>query len=71
MVEAIILSMTPAERANPKLLNASRSKRIAQGSGVQVSDINQLIKQFRDMRKLMKQLRRGRLNLPGLPGFPG
>jgi signal recognition particle subunit SRP54 len=71
-VEAIILSMTPKERANPKVLNADRKKRIARGSGVQVSDINQLIKQFRDMKKLMKQLRRGRFNLPGgMPGFPG
>jgi signal recognition particle subunit SRP54 len=67
-VEAIILSMTPAERSNPKLLNASRRKRIADGSGVEVSDINQLIKQFRDMKKLMKQFRRGRLNIPGLTG---
>ena len=67
-VEAIILSMTPAERARPKLLNASRRKRIARGSGLQVSDVNQLVKQFRDMRKLMKQMRRGRLKLPG--GLP-
>ncbi len=64
-VEAIILSMTPAERARPKLLNASRRKRIARGSGLQVSDVNQVIKQFRDMRKLMRQMRRGRLKLPG------
>jgi len=72
-VEAIILSMTPAERSNPKLLNASRRKRIAMGSGVQVRDVNQVIKQFRDMKKLMNQMRRGRLNLPGggIPGFPG
>ncbi len=67
-VEALILSMTPAERARPKLLNASRRKRIARGSGLQVSDVNQLVKQFRDMRKLMKQMRRGRLKLPG--GLP-
>ncbi len=67
-VEAIILSMTPAERARPKLLNASRRKRIARGSGLQVSDVNQVVKQFRDMRKLMKQMRRGRLKLPG--GLP-
>jgi signal recognition particle subunit SRP54 len=71
-VEAIILSMTPKERANPKVLNASRRKRIAQGSGVQVSDVNRVIKQFRDMKKLMGQMRRGRFNLPGgMPGFPG
>ena len=72
-VEAIILSMTPAERSNPKVLNASRRKRIAMGSGVQVSDVNQVIKQFRDMKKLMNQMRRGRFNFPGggIPGFPG
>src|SRR5690606_4387343 len=45
-VEAIILSMTPSERSNPKKLNASRKKRIASGSGVQVSDVNQVIRQF-------------------------
>lgn len=67
-VEAIILSMTPEERARPKLLNASRRKRIARGSGLQVSDVNQLVRQHRDMRKLMRQMRRGRLKLPG--GLP-
>ena len=71
-VEAIILSMTPKERANPKVLNASRRKRVAAGSGTQVSDVNRVIKQFRDMKKMMKQLRKGRFNFPGgMPGFPG
>ncbi|MAS34487.1 MAG: signal recognition particle protein [Anaerolineaceae bacterium] len=71
-VEAIICSMTPAERINPKVLDASRKKRIAQGSGVQVSDVNQVIKQFRDMKKMMNQIRKGRFNLPGgMRGFPG
>lgn len=71
-VEAIICSMTLEERNNPKILDASRKKRIATGSGVQVSDVNQVIKQFRDMKKLMSQLRRGRFKIPGgLPGFPG
>jgi signal recognition particle subunit SRP54 len=72
-VEAIICSMTPAERANPKILDASRRKRIARGSGVEVSEVNRVIKQFRDMKKMMNQLRRGRFNFPGggLPGFPG
>jgi signal recognition particle subunit SRP54 len=71
-VEAIICSMTAAERANPKLLDASRKKRIASGSGVQVSDVNQVIKQFRDMKKMMSQMRRGRFGMPGgFPGFPG
>lgn len=54
-VEAIIHSMTPAERENPRLLNASRRRRIARGSGTQVRDINQLLKQFRQMQKMMGQ----------------
>lgn len=66
-VEAIISSMTPAERANPKVLNASRRQRIAAGSGVEVRDVNQLLKQFRDMQKLMSQMGKGRMP----PGFPG
>ncbi len=55
-VEAIINSMTRQERRNPGLLNASRRRRIAQGSGTTVQDVNALVKQFREMRKLMKQL---------------
>ncbi|NLJ70152.1 MAG: signal recognition particle protein [Clostridiaceae bacterium] len=55
---AIIKSMTPKEREMPKILNASRRKRIAAGSGVQVSDVNQLIKQFNEMQKMMKQFTR-------------
>ena len=55
---AIIKSMTPKEREMPKILNASRRKRIAAGSGVQVSEVNQLIKQFNDMQKMMKQFTR-------------
>jgi signal recognition particle subunit SRP54 len=54
--EAIISSMTFAERRNPDLLNASRRRRIASGSGTDVQDVNQLMKQFRDMQKLMKQM---------------
>jgi signal recognition particle subunit SRP54 len=65
-VEAIINSMTPAERKNPKLLNASRRQRIAAGSGVEVRDVNQVLKQFRDMQKLMSQMGKGRM--PGMPG---
>jgi signal recognition particle subunit SRP54 len=61
--------MTMAERENPKLLNASRRKRIAAGSGVQVRDVNDVIKQFRQMQTMMGQIRRGRM--PGLPGMPG
>jgi signal recognition particle subunit SRP54 len=68
-VEAIINSMTKAERNNPKILNASRRKRIATGSGVQVRDVNEVLKQFRDMQTLMGQLRNGRM--PNIPGFPG
>ena len=54
-MEAIITSMTPAERARPEILNASRRKRIAAGSGTSVEEINKLIKQFEQTRKLMKQ----------------
>jgi len=53
-VEAIIYSMTPAERSKPELLNGSRRKRIADGSGTSVTEVNKLIKQFEDMRKMMK-----------------
>lgn len=71
-VEAIINSMTPYERANPKKLNASRKKRIAAGSGTEVRDVNDLLKQFQQMQKMMKQIRKGKMpNIPGLPGgFP-
>ena len=57
-VEAIIMSMTPEERANPDLLNGSRRRRIAMGSGTEVRDVNQLLKQFRDMKKMMKTMSR-------------
>ena len=53
--EAIILSMTPAERENPSLLNSSRKKRIAAGSGTQVVDVNRMLKQFEAMQQMMKQ----------------
>ncbi|MEO1165022.1 MAG: signal recognition particle protein [Chloroflexota bacterium] len=67
MVEAIINSMTIEERNNYKILNASRRKRIAQGSGVQVRDVNDVIKQYRQMEKMMDGLRKGKLpNIPGL-----
>lgn len=55
-VEAIISSMTRAERTDPTILNGSRRKRIAKGSGTTVGDVNQLVKQFEEMRKLMKQI---------------
>lgn len=60
-VEAIILSMTREERQNPKLLNGSRRRRIATGSGTSIQDVNRLIKQFEDMQKMMKNMTRGRM----------
>jgi signal recognition particle subunit SRP54 len=63
-LEAIILSMTPAERARPEIINGSRRKRIAQGSGTTVQAVNQLTKQFGQMRKLMKQLAEGKMPSP-------
>ena len=54
--EAIILSMTPAERANPSILNPSRKKRIANGAGVNISEVNQLCKKFESSKKMMKQM---------------
>ena len=65
--EAIILSMTPLERENPQILNASRKKRIAAGCGLQVVDVNRLLKQFELMQQLTKQMTRGRLpNMGGM-----
>jgi signal recognition particle subunit SRP54 len=69
-IEAIISSMTKAERAEPTLINGSRRKRIAAGSGTKVSDVNQLLKQFAEMQKMMKQM--GGLAKSGrLPKIPG
>lgn len=71
-IEAIILSMTPAEKTNPEIINASRRKRIAKGSGSSVQDVNRLIKQFEDMKKMMKQMTgmaqkgKKKMKLPGL-----
>jgi signal recognition particle subunit SRP54 len=65
--EAIISSMTPRERRHPDILNGSRKRRIAAGSGAQVYEVNQLIKQFKDMQKLMKQM--GKQKGFGLPRF--
>ena len=68
---AIISSMTPAERRNAKLLNASRKRRIAMGSGTKVEEINRLLKQFMEMNRAMKQM--GKLGKRGIMrhGFPG
>ena len=60
-VEAIILSMTPAERANPDLINGSRRKRIANGSGTKVQQVKQLTKQFDQMRKMMRSMAGGKM----------
>ena len=56
-VEAIILSMTTAERGKPELINPSRKRRIAAGSGVKVEEVGRLLKQYESMRKMMKQLK--------------
>ena len=58
-IEAIIKSMTPEERENPSLMNGSRRKRIAEGSGTSIVEVNRLLKQFEDMRKLMKMVSGG------------
>jgi len=58
-IEAIIQSMTPEERATPAIINASRRRRIAMGSGTTVQDVNRLLKQFNEMKKLMKRVTRG------------
>ncbi|MCE2865029.1 MAG: signal recognition particle protein [Flavobacteriia bacterium] len=76
-IEAIILSMTPKERANPALLNPSRKNRIAKGSGTNIQEINKLLKQFEDMRKMMKLMSNPRnmmgmmSKLKGMGGMPG
>jgi signal recognition particle subunit SRP54 len=62
--------MTPAERADVKVLNASRRQRIANGSGTQVSDVNQLTTRFLEARKMMSQMAKGG-GIPGMPGMPG
>ena len=56
--------MTPEERKNPDILKASRKKRIAKGSGTTVTEVNQLLKQFEEMKKMMKMMKNGNFNLP-------
>lgn len=68
-VEAILNSMTRQERERPDILNANRKKRIARGSGVEVRDVNDVIKQYRQMQDLMSQLRKGKF--PRIPGLTG
>jgi signal recognition particle subunit SRP54 len=70
--EAIILSMTPLERDNPSMLNSSRKKRIAAGSGTSVVDVNRLLKQFDAMCQMTKQLSKGRMpSMGGIGGMAG
>lgn len=69
-VEAIIRSMTQAERRDPKLLNGSRKRRIASGSGTRPQDVNILLKQFAEMQKMMKDIAGGKSPIPGL-SLPG
>mgnify|MGYP003574212957 CR=1 FL=1 len=75
MIEAIINSMTPGERHNPRIINASRKRRIARGSGTTVMEVNDLLSQFRQMQRMMKQLagggKRGRGGMRGLMGMLG
>ena len=67
--EAIVLSMTKKERQDPDILNPSRKHRIAKGAGVDIAEVNRLIKQFKEAQKMMKQMpqlmgKRGRFKLP-------
>ena len=68
-IEAIIKAMTTAERSNTNIINGSRRKRIAAGSGTRVQDINKLLKQFAEMKKMMKKMT-GAKGKKGLKGFP-
>jgi len=71
-IEAIIHSMTPAERDNPKIIDGSRRSRIAKGAGVEVSEVNTLINRFFDARKMMSSLATGAMpGMPGMAGLPG
>ncbi|MCD8109297.1 MAG: signal recognition particle protein [Clostridiales bacterium] len=70
-IEGIIYSMTPAERDHPDLLNPGRKRRIARGAGVDISEINRLVKQFEQARKMMKQMSGGKKGRRGMGGFGG
>jgi signal recognition particle subunit SRP54 len=76
-IEAIVMSMTPAERENPNLLDGSRRKRIARGSGNDIAEVNKLIKQFEDTRKMMRmmgnkqQMANMMKQMKGMKGLPG
>ena len=68
-IEAIIKSMTPKERADISIINGSRRKRIAMGSGTRVQDVNRLLKQFGEMQKMMRKMKKMKMGKKG--GFPG
>ncbi|AIM25723.1 signal recognition particle protein [Melissococcus plutonius] len=68
---AIVFSMTPAERENPDLLNPSRRRRIAAGSGNSVIEVNRMIKQFKESQKMMQQMSKGNMNIPGMDQMLG
>jgi len=74
-IEAIIYSMTPKERSHPKLLNPSRKNRIARGAGVDIAEVNRLVKQFDQMKDLMKKMggkgKKGRGGMGGIGGMMG
>lgn len=70
-LEAIILSMTPAERRNPDILNGSRRKRIAMGSGTHIQEVNRMLKQFKEMKKQMKKMKGKNMKMPKGSHFPG
>jgi signal recognition particle subunit SRP54 len=69
-IEAIINSMTPAERKTPDIINGSRRKRIASGSGTDIQKVNQLLKQFEDMRKMMKTMSKFQGSGRAMPNMP-
>ena len=69
-LQAMIQSMTPAERHDPKMIDGSRRARIAKGSGRTVADVNQLVDRFFEARKMMMQMAKGG-GMPGMPGMPG
>ncbi len=68
-VEAIVLSMTPAERKDPSMLNGSRRARVAKGSGRTISEVNKLLEQFREMQKMMKKMSQGGGRMPAMFGM--
>jgi signal recognition particle subunit SRP54 len=70
-IEAMIFSMTAQERRRPELIDGSRRQRIARGSGTRVQDVNQLLKQYREMQKMLKAFSSGRMKGLRLPGMGG